>query len=125
MSSRPLIKPFPVIVNADMSTTITSEATIVDNISAISYDISWSGSSPTGTVSVEVSDTYKENSNGTAILVAGNWYTLPLSTTTNVSGNTGTGGIDVQITGFYAIRLQYVPSGGTGTMQATLAAKVH
>lgn len=125
MSSRPLIKPFQVITNGDMSGSITSEVTIVDNLSAISYDISWSGATPTGTIQVQVSDTYKENANGTGVLVAGNWNSLPLSSTPSISGNTGNGAIDIQILGFYAIRLIYTASGGTGTMQATLAAKVH
>ena len=124
MSSRPLIKPFQVITNGDMSTNIISEVTIVDNISAISYDISWSGTTPVGTISVQVSNTYKENANSTAFLVAGNWSTLPLSASTGVSGNTGTGAIDIQITGFSAIRLVYTASSGVGTMQAFVAAKV-
>ena len=123
MASRPLIKPFQVITNGDMSANIISEVTIVDNISAISYDISWSGTTPVGAISVQVSNTYKENANSSAFLVPGNWSTLPLSSSTTVSGNTGTGAIDIQITGFSAIRLIYTASSGIGSMQAFVAAK--
>lgn len=124
MSSRPLIKPFQVITNQSMATSITGEVTIIDNISVISYDISWSGTSPNGTMSVQVSNTYKENLAGTAVLVAGDWVSLPLSSTPTITQNTGNGGIDVDVTGFNAIRLVYNAISGTGTMNAFMAAKV-
>lgn len=89
----------------------------------ISYDISWTGSTPVGVMSVEVSNTYSQNGDGT-VRNAGNWTTLTLSATPTVSGNTGNGGIDVDATGFYAIRLKYTRTSGTGTMNATINAKV-
>ena len=124
MSSRPLLKPFQVVTNGNMASTITSEVTVIDNLSAISYDVAWSGTGCTGSIVVQVSDTYKENPAGTAVLVAGNWNTLPLNATPTITQDTGNGGIDVQITGFNAIRLVYTPTGGTGTMQVFIACKV-
>jgi hypothetical protein len=123
MSSRPIIKPYSVITDGDMSGNITSDVTIIQNLSMISYDISWSGTSPVGALSVQVSNTYSIDPGG-AVKNAGNWTTLTLSASANVSGNTGNGAIDIDATGFYAIRLVYTRTSGSGTMQAVLNAKV-
>jgi hypothetical protein len=106
-----------------MSSNITSEVTIIDNKTLIGYDISWSGSSPVGMMSVQVSNTFSENPNGT-IRNPGTWTTLTLSAPTPVSGNTGNGFIDIDITGAYAIRLVYTRTSGTGTLNAVICAKV-
>ncbi len=124
MSSRPQFDPHSVITNVSMGASITSEVTIVNKLSMISYDISWTGgSTPIGVMSVQVSNTYSKNANG-SVRDAGNWTTLTLSSTTNVSGNTGNGFIDVDATGAYAIRLVYTRSSGSGVMHATISAKV-
>lgn len=123
MASRPIIAPFSVITNRSMAATITSAVTVIQNTSMVSYDISWTGSSPVGSMSVQVSNTYAQNAAG-GVLNAGNWTTLTLSATTNVSGNSGNGFIDVLATAGYAIRLVYTRVSGTGTMNATIAGKV-
>lgn len=123
MSSRPQFNPYPVVVNGDMSASITSAVTIIQKLSQISYDISWSGSAPSGSISVQVSNTYSQNADG-SVKNAGNWTSLTLSSSTTVSGNTGSGFIDIDATGAYAIRLVYTPISGTGLLQATIAAKV-
>lgn len=106
-----------------MSGNIISKVTIVDNISMISYDISWAGTAPVGLMSVQVSNSYSINADG-SVKNLGNWTTLTLSSPPTVSGNTGNGFIDVDVTAAYAIRLVYTQASGTGTMQAILAAKV-
>ena len=123
MSSRPLIKPFQVITNASMAGNITSIVTIVDNMSMISYDISWTGSSPMGAITVEVSDTYSQNAAG-GVKNAGTWTELPLSAAGTVSGNTGTGFISLSQIPAYAVRIVYTRSSGTGTLNAFVNAKV-
>lgn len=89
----------------------------------ISYSITWSGSSPSGTVTVQVSNDYSINAAGT-VLNAGTWNTLPMSATGTVSGNTGNGFADIDTLGGYAIRLVYTPVSGTGTMNAIVTGKV-
>ncbi len=130
MSSRPQAGPYPVIggtlpnaVSGSMAANITSKPTIIQKLSMIGYDISWTGTSPVGVMSIQVSNTYSENADG-SVANAGNWTTLTLSTTPSVSGNSGNGFIDVDATGAYAIRLIYTRTSGTGTMSATIAAKV-
>lgn len=123
MSSRPQAAPFSVITNGSMAASITSKPTIIQKLSMIGYDISWTGTTPVGVMSVQVSNTYAENVDG-SVKTAGNWTTLTLSTTPTVSGNTGNGFIDVDATGAYAMRLVYTRTSGTGTMNATITAKV-
>lgn len=122
MSSRPQFNPFPVITNATMTGTVTSLPTVIQKLSQISYDISFTGT-PTGNFTVQVSNTYSLNADGT-VRNAGNWTTLTLSSSTTASGSAGNGFIDVDATGAYAIRLIYTASGGTGILNATIAAKV-
>ena len=130
MASRPILSPFFVIggpgpdaVSGDMSANIISDVTIIQNLSMIGYDISWSGTAPVGVMSVQVSNTYSQNADGT-VKNPGDWATLALSAPTNVSGNTGNGFIDVDATGAFAIRLVYTRTSGVGTMQAVISAKV-
>src|ERR1700722_250827 len=105
MSSRFPIKPNPVIVNASMATNVTSEVTIIQNTSQVGYDISWTGT-PTGTFSVQVSNTYTQNGQG-IVLNPGTWTTLTLSTVPTASGSPGNGYIDLDAGSFYAVRLVY------------------
>jgi len=122
-SSRPYIKPFPVIVNGDMSGSVTSEPTILTNLSMVSYQISWVGTSPIGEIILEGSDNYSENAAG-GVANAGTWVELPLSASANVSGNSDTGVIDVTATSVHAVRIRYVRGSGTGVMNALVSAKV-
>jgi hypothetical protein len=89
----------------------------------ISYDCSWTGTSPVGTITVQSSNTYSQNAAG-VVQNAGDWNTLPLSGTASVSGNTGSGVVDVTASGLYAVRLVYTPASGTGTLNVTVSGKV-
>lgn len=89
----------------------------------ISYDISWVGSAPVGVMSVEVSNSYRQNASG-AVADPGDWQPLPLSVVPTVSGSPGNGFIDVLASSAYAIRLRYTFTSGTGTMQAIVSGKV-
>lgn len=129
MSSRPLIAPKHLVVDQSMAASFNSAPTITQMLSMISYDISWSGTSPVGTISVECSNTFKLDPAG-GTLVTGNWTTMTLDyngssvTSIPVTGNTGNIFIDIDETAAYAIRIVYTKTSGTGTMNATVAAKV-
>lgn len=137
MSTRPQFSPYIVIPNAgaspantgSMAANITSVATVIQKLSMMSYEVSWTGTSPVGTVSVQVSDSYVLNPDGT-VKTAGNWNVVPFQsngstvTAIPVSGNSGTGYIDIDQIGAYAIRIIYTAGSGTGTLQAIINAKV-
>lgn len=123
MASRPIITPYSVITNGDMSADITSDVTIIQNTSMLSYSFSWTGSSPVGTITVEVSNDYTQNGAGT-VLNAGTWNSIDLSNTASVSGNSGVGFIEIHDLASYAVRVKYNRVSGTGTLQATVVGKV-
>jgi hypothetical protein len=76
-----------------------------------------------------MSDDYKLNPDGT-VESAGNWSTAPVSSggttmmSVPVTGNSGTGFIDLLGTGSYAIRLIYTRTSGTGSLNITVNGKV-
>ena len=129
MSTRTNLRPQPVITAGDMSTTLTSKPTILQSLSGCSYGYSWTGTSPVGALSVQVSDDYALEPTGT-VLNAGTWTTLIVSqngtptSSVPISGNTGTAFIDITKTMAYAIRTIYTPVSGTGSLNATVNGKV-
>lgn len=105
-----------------MSGNIISAVSIIDNISEMGYDISWTGS-PTGTFSIQISNTYTQNAAG-GVGNAGNWTTVTLSSSPAAVGSPGNGYIDIVGISAYAIRLVYTAGGGSGTLNATIFGKV-
>lgn len=122
MSSRPFLKPFSVVTNGNMATSITSEPTIINFISGASYDVSWTGT-PTGTFSVQVSNTYSENVDG-SVRNAGNWATVTLSNSVTASGSADNAVINLAGLETYAVRLVYTSTSGSGTLNAVICGKV-
>lgn len=123
MASRPILAPFSVIEDGDMSGNIISDITVIQNTSMIAYEVSWSGTTPIGEMSVEVSNTYTQNADGSQ-RNPGEWTAIPMSDTADVTGNTGTGFIEIEGLSAYAVRLVYTRTSGTGTMNAVIAGKV-
>ena len=129
MSLRPKILPQVVLNAGDMSTNLTSAVTIIQSLSMMSYALSWSGSTPVGTVSVQVSNDYSQYPNG-LVNNAGTWTSLYLTVngtsgqTVAISGNSGTCFIDIDQLGAYAVRLIYAKTSGTGNITATFCGKV-
>lgn len=115
--------------SGDMSANITSAPTVLQSISQVCYSVSWAGTSPVGTVSVQASNDYAINANG-QVENAGTWATMTLQyngsavTSIPVTGNSGNGLIDITDTAAYAIRLVYTAGSGTGTLQAIVSGKV-
>jgi hypothetical protein len=112
-----------------MAANITSAPTVLQSLSTCSYSASWSGTSPVGTLSIQLSNDFALNPNGT-VQNAGTWTTGELSvagtpaSSIPVTGNTGTALIDPIQTSAYAIRLVYTAASGTGTLQAVFMGKV-
>lgn len=137
MSTRSNIRPQAVIgvgsaplVSGAMTGNIISNPTILQSVTIGTYAYSWSGSSPVGTVSVQISNDYQVSSDGRTVTNAGTWdtvfFTLDGSSVVNsapVTGNSGSGVIEWS-TGAYAIRTIYTFTSGTGTLQAIVNGKV-
>lgn len=137
MSTRPQFKPQIVIpspqgspVNGSaMATNITSAPTILSNLSMISYAFSWTGTSPVGTVSIQVSNDFSLNANGT-VANAGIWNTITVDYEGNavptipISGNSGNGFVDIDASAAYACRAIYMATSGVGVLTAVVNAKV-
>lgn len=131
MSSRPNIQKYPVIVDGDMSGSLTSTASILPIITLGCYQYSWTGTTPVGAISVEVSNDYnaRQSPDG-GKANAGTWtaiyFTLNGSAVVNsapLSGNTGSGIIEFS-TSAAAVRTVYTRTSGTGTLQAVINCKV-
>lgn len=128
MSSRPLLAPQSVITNGDMTTTLTSLPTVIQNVSMPSYALSWTSSSISGKAAIQVSNDFSTGSPNKAAN-AGTWTTVPLSvngsTVQYVTINTdnSTAFIDLALLSAYAVRLVYSPTSGTGTLQAVISGK--
>lgn len=137
MSTRTNLRPQIVIPNAkaspantgSMTTSITSAPILMQSLIGMGFSYSWTGVSPVGTLSVEVSNDYSLDPKG-AVLNAGTWTTLILNlngvpvSSIPVAGNSGNAFIDVRETQAYAIRTVYTAASGTGTLQAIANGKV-
>lgn len=132
MSDRPFLKPDttkPLISNQSMATSFNGPATILAQKTAFAYQIVWTGT-PTGAFTVQVSNTYSQNADGSAgsAASAGSWDTIPSNAFSGTlpapSGSPGSGTIDLVGTGAYAVRLVYTASGGTGTASVYPCSKV-
>lgn len=127
MSSRPILTPKAVVggdsgISGSMAADIHSLVTVIQNVSYISYTLVFSGT-PTGEFTVEVSNDYSQNKDGT-VRNPGNWVPLTLSANTDATGSAGTGFIDIDGCAAYAMRLTYTRTSGTGSLIATVAGKV-
>src|SRR5665213_2731719 len=98
MSTRSNTRPNPVIKNGDMSGSITSAPTVLQSQTIASYSYSWSGTSPVGAVSIQVSNDYQIN--GNIVLNPGTWVTVPITSggtmanSVALTGNSGEGYIE-------------------------------
>lgn len=129
MSIRSELRPYKVISDGDITGNITSLPTVIQKISLVTYTYSWSGSSPLGTLAVQVSNDYSLDCQGN-VANAGNWSAIPflVSTATALSlalsGSPGAANITIPLCGAYAIRTIFIATSGSGTLQAYICGKV-
>lgn len=137
MSTRTNLRPQIVIPSptgspangSSLAGNITSQPILMQSLTGMGFSYSWTGTSPVGTISVQVSNDYKQDAQG-RVLNAGTWNTLTLNlsgipvTSIPLTGNSGNGFIDVEQTQAYAIRTVYTAGSGTGTLQAIANGKV-
>lgn len=130
MSQRTSLRPTTVMSGQSMAANITSSPTLLQSLTGVSYTVSWTGTSPVGTLAVQVCNDCKVDAHG--VVSGGTWTSLPLqqqpagitSQTISVSGNSGSGQIDVEHVNAYAVQLVYTASSGMGSLTATVTGKV-
>lgn len=111
------------------ATSTASSVTVLQGLSMINYALSWSGTSPVGTIALEFSNDFALNAEG-AVANSGTWNIAPIdvsgaiAVSAAISGNTGNGMIDVTLAGAYAARLLYTKGSGTGSLTIIVTGKV-
>lgn len=128
MSSRPNLRPFPVILNQSMATSVNSEPSALTLVSYVSYTVTWSGS-PVGILQVEACNDVGVDPNGAYIANTGTWVPIYMNvngTSSNSIVVNGAGNAFIDIDGIAAayIRLSYTATSGSGTLNAIVAGKV-
>ena len=112
--------PVHLIVAQSMTGTVTSSAYDIRNQDNVSIQLNFSGT-PTGVFNIQGSVDYQQ-------LVyppnPGNWISLVLSPMPIASGSAGNILLDLNQLSFPYIRVQYVPTSGTGTLDAYVSTKV-
>lgn len=109
------------VVDGDMSGSITSEAINLLRMDRASLHLIFTGT-PTGDFAVEASGDYREDSAGNP-QIAGTWTPITLSPAPVASGSPDDIFIDLTVTAAPWVRLTYTPTAGTGTLNAHLSAK--
>lgn len=105
--------------SVDMSVASTTSAiSNVENTDNIGIVLSWSGSSPVGTLTVDCSNDYDTQSPGSA-----HWVSLDFGSAISISGNTGSSIININQLPYTWLRATYTKGSGTGTLVAKLSTK--
>lgn len=112
MSRKNVIRGYKVIADGDISTNLVSEVTNVTNLDNVGYLVEWSGTSPSGTISVEV----QSGPSG--------WCPLDFGSPISVSGNSGSIVLNINQIPFENIRVSYAATSGSGLLNVTLSSKV-
>lgn len=129
MGVRTNLRPQIVLNAGDMSGNLISTPTILQSLTMGSYAFKWAGTSPVGTISLQISDDYSLDAKG-QVSNPGTWNTAPVSvggttmTAIPVSGNSGNGYLEILGTGGYAVRVIYTATSGTGSLTAEINGKV-
>lgn len=111
------------IANGDMSlSSITSPATNIQFLDNIGIQFNFTGT-PTGTFQVQVSADYEQDAEGN-ITNPGNWVPLVLTPTPVAAGSAGSVYVDITMHSAPWMRVAYVKTSGTGTLNSFITAKM-
>lgn len=114
MGRKNVVKSYPMFNNTDISINQTSPIVNVINLDKASIHVEWTGTTPIGVMTVEARNGKDDT-----------WYDLDFSgQTIDITGNTGDHQILMTELPFTDIRLQYVVTSGTGSLEARISAKV-
>lgn len=120
-SSKGILPVYQLLTAASMTTTVTSAATSIKYTDDCAIQLNFTGA-PVGTFQVQGSLDYTENSNHQPVN-AGNWIPLTLSPVPVAAGSSGQILLDLYGLSFPWIRVVYIPTSGTGSLDAFISAK--
>ena len=123
MSRKNNLKPFKVLTAGDMSGSPISKVTNLIHLDNVAVQANWTGASPVGVIQVQVSNDYNQDELGN-VLNAGNWVPVVLSPIPSIAANSGSIFIDLNQLASQWVRVQYVRTSGTGSMDLWLSAKM-
>lgn len=107
-----VVKSYDMLSAASMASDQTSAATNVINMDKASIHVSWTGSSPVGTLSVQARNGELDS-----------WYDLDFGGVISVSGASGDHQIILNELPFTDIRLTYTATSGSGSITARISMK--
>ena len=109
MSSKRTLDFSGLIVDGDMSSTVTGPSTNILHMDRVGLQLKWTGT-PTGTFSVQISN---DNTN---------WIAMDLSSAVSATGSADDAFIDVESAAKY-VRLVYTATSGSGTLNVHITSK--
>ncbi len=116
MSRKNVLKPYLVAASQSLSTSFTTNPTLILFADNIAYQVNVTTTNSTGSFAVQVSQDYQIDETTNTVINTGTWDTLTLSGSPTVSGANDVIVINLNQLPFYAIRLAYTSSvAGTGT----------
>lgn len=116
MARKLVVKSYKLWDSADLSGNLTSNITNVIHLDKASIHVTWTGSSPDGTITVEAT-------NDDPASLAPVWRELDMGSAITVSGASGEHDLIFNELPFNAVRLKYAVSSGTGNINATIHSK--
>lgn len=112
MARKNIVASYAMIDAGNLSGNITSEVVNVQNMDKGSVHVSWTGSSPVGTITVQA----RNGANDA-------WFNLNMGSAITISGASGDHQLIFNEMPFTDIRLQYVSTSGTGSIDAIITLK--
>lgn len=121
MARKNQLTKFQNITAGDMSGNITSPVTAIHFLDDIGVQFNFTGT-PTGTFQVQVSIDYAQDLEGN-VTNAGNWIPITLTPAPVAAGAAGQIYIDLNMLSSPWIRVAYVFTSGTGTLNSFITGK--
>lgn len=110
MGRKNVLQPYPVIAAGSLALTLISTVTNVQQLDRVAYEVQWAGTGVTGTLFADAQVS--------GILNV--WTPLDIDPMT-VAADSGNHLITIECTDFVNVRLRYVPTAGTGVLNAYVA----
>lgn len=117
MARKNILEPYKMFDSVDISQTETSHIVNIKNMDKASIILEWTGSSPVGTIDVQVRNIKEPVGPVTS------WISLDMGATINITGASGNHILRFDELPFSEVRLVYTSVSGTGSLTATVTAK--